>query len=649
MAETQPSPTNPDIRAAGLAKVDGFLFGMTQRCLMATIEIAPGVDLAALAGRLENATTPYRLELDDALPLENIAGGDDASAAFAVELARAVRGLQEAAGIPVCGAARLNELHALADGIRRMVLFLPSFHLPSAALALEAVLGLGNTLVAAPQGSEIPAQQQQALDALMMRLRGNAPGGNNTRHLIRAAHGLGIACRVLPLGVLQLGIGKSSRLFNSTSTDATSVIGTIMARNKLAATEFMRRADIPVPVTAAAPSAEAAVAAAKRIGFPVVVKPVDEERGRGVSTNLCDEEAVRQAHAKARRLSPNILVQKHIDGSEYRMLVVNGKLFWAFERAPAQVTGDGKQSVTGLIEATNSTRRDGRSTGLHLMKIVVDDALVAVLEGQGLTLESIPEAGQRVRLRTVPLVMDGGELIPVFDQVHPDNREMAERIARLLRLDIAGIDFLTPDISRSWREVGGGVTEANSQPQFSPMSRHDIYEVMLGELVPNRGRVPVALVIGEDTADLQAAVRDRLASAGMRAGLASDRKILIGSERVSQGRIDPFHAADLLATDPAVEAIVLFSDGREILRKGIPFERFDLLVVDGKGEVTPEQRRMLSLVHPHLDGPVIAVNRSPLAELVARTLGPDKARLAGTRAEVAAKLCSAVQAIGQTD
>jgi len=617
------------VRLAGTGRTRGYFHGLAHRCVIAEIAIDPSADLAGAGERLVRALAPRLLVLGGReWPAASVA---DPVAALVAALWHCLSGLLEQAGIPVAG----NALVIGREGDRLHVA-LPALLPPATADALGVLLPVADALTT---GEALTPAQDAALDALLERLRRVAPLGNNTRHLLRAAIALGMPHQLLPQASVQIGWGRLARLFSSTTTDATPIVGGAFAKNKLSATRMMRAAAIPVPESMPAPSEDDAVAAATRIGFPVVVKPADQDQGAGVSAHLGDAEAVRRGYAKARALSRNVMVEKHIEGNEYRLIVANGKLFWAFERAPARVTGNGVATVAALVADENRNRNAGPNTGLALAAIDFGDEADEALAIQGLNRDSIPEAGRVVRLQIAPRMIGGGDMIAVFDRVHPDNAVIAERAARALRLDIAGIDLLIPDISVSWREAGGRITEVNPGPQFSPFSRADIYHALLRDFVCGGGRVPAALVLGGGIDCHEA--HEALLANGLNPGTAAGR-IVIGPDLITETAGDLIAAADVLTGDPTVETIVLASDGAQVAREGLPLDRIDVLAI---GEGVADLPRLLALVADHLTGDALALAGDPALPEIRRILGADRVRTVADAAGLAAAIAATLTTI----
>jgi len=601
------------IRILEAGKTRGFAFGMMQEGAIARLAVSPHLDHANLVQRLDTILTPF-------LSTAHITGSTEAIPEpasremlryFGESLLRFVAQIQEGARVPVSAPGKIMSLKMPEnpnDGSAAQIsLAFPSL-LPTAAVStLGLVVQLAHEVSASSQPDSKPVQLQDQLENHVKQLRNAAPRGNNAAHMLRAALDLDIPTTALPHHTFQLGWGSRARLFDSTSSDATSMVGVAFAQNKIAATALMRQAGVPVPVNSTTPTLETALTAGREIGFPLVVKPVDQERGTGVTINIDTEKKLAKAFQRARKYSPRVMVEKQVSGREFRLLVVKGKLFWAFERVPASVTGDGRQTVSELIEAENAERRNRPFSGLSLAPIELAEDAHNLLELQDLSLDSVPQSGQFVRLQIVPRVDGGGQVVPVFDEVHPDNAAVACRATSLARLDIAGIDFLTPDVSRSWREVGGYITEINAQPQFSPLSKPDIYHDFLKQFMDGNGRIPVALVIGPDAEAIARTIRTPLAASGLRAGIATASRVSLGDEDLALGAIEPFTAGEMLKIEPRTDLIVVTCTGAESFGSGIPFDKVDVLIIADSGTLAPQTRGVLKSISQHLSGPALAL------------------------------------------
>ncbi len=433
-----------------------------------------------------------------------------------------------------------------------------------------------------------------ALKALM-------PGSSNVPRFLKAAFALGLPTLMLPGGVVQYGVGRRARWLDSTFTDETPTIAARLARNKRWASALLSQAGLPVPAQALVTDAEQAAQAAWRLGYPVVVKPADLDGGVGVAAGLDNEQEVREAFAAARRHSAQIVVEKHIQGRDYRLTVFKDEMIWAIERVPAGVWGNGQDTVYQLVARANMDPRRGRGPHAQLKTLVLDAEGLALLRKQGLDAQSVPLAGQFVRLRRAANVASGGQPVAVNDQVHPDNAQLAVRAAQALGLDVAGIDLLIGDVSRSWRENGTNVAicEVNGQPQLGQTTAAHLYGQLLERLVEGDGRVPIFLVLGADHPERwSAALAMALKARELRVGIAGEEGVFVDGERLTATPARLMDAGRMLALNRQVDAMVLSVDEDSVLRTGLPWARYDVLVLAGRHWPRAQQATDLPQANP---------------------------------------------------
>jgi len=460
----------------------------------------------------------------------------------------------------------------------RVRLVFPSLHdrTQGIRLALEAAVKLLHDVAAQSTEEEEDAAVAD-LKVQVKAVRAFAPGGMNTLNFLEAAHAQDIPWARIARNVYQYGWGAKARWLHSSFTDQTPVIAANIARDKRLASIVLHRAGLPVPEHLNVTTLDEALEAAEQLGYPVVVKPADLDGGVGVFTFLESSAAVGEAFTAASRLSPNLIVQQHIDGNDYRLQVFQGEVFWATHRKPAGVTGDGTHSVRELVKQINADPRRGPVDSSFLKWIVLDDETDAWLARQKLDLDAVPAEGRFVRLRGAANVTMGGTIEPVLEIAHPDNVALAVRAARVLRLDLAGVDLLIPDIRRSWRETGAAICEVNAQPEMSP----HLPSQLLRRLVPGQGRIPVVMVIGGDTSASRCR-RFFQAFARLDEGIGiGTTHASVSGAQVSSGTLDSFDVAQCLLSDPAVTAIALHVQDQGLMHSGLPFDRIDHLVLMG--------------------------------------------------------------------
>lgn len=355
--------------------------------------------------------------------------------------------------------------------------------------------------------------------------------------------------------------------------------GTLLAHDKAWANRLVTRLGFPGVVHAVVSNAAAAAEAPGRIGYPVVVKPVAAGKGEGVSAYVSDDAQLGAAFAQAARLSAKgVLIERRVEGIDHRLSVHGGTLAWVVARHPPTVTGDGVRCVEQLVDDENRRRRlAGAAEGGQgdLAQIAIDEESIATLARQGLSPASIPAAGSAVQLRTVANVSRGGTLSDCTARVHPDNRALAEAVARAFRMDTLGIDLITPDIGRSWREVPCAVIEVNQTPGVS-------YDAQAATVLalrfprPTDARIPAVLLLDQPMA-LADRVAGTLQGRGLRVGLAGERIALLEARpRCAPGAALHECVATLLA-DPGCDAIVITATASAVEQAGLPLDRFDLV------------------------------------------------------------------------
>jgi cyanophycin synthetase len=329
--------------------------------------------------------------------------------------------------------------------------------------------------------------------------------GPSTASLVRAAEHRGIPwLRLNDQSLVQLGHGKYQQRIQATVTSATSHIAVELASDKEETNKILATLGLPVPQQELVQSEAQAVRAAQRIGFPVVTKPYNGNHGRGISIGLASDAEVAQGFALAREHSRSVIVETFVEGDDHRLLVVNGALVAATRRTPGHVVGDGSHSVAQLVEIVNRDPRRGVGHEKVLTRLELDAQAQKMLASIGLQAESVPAAGRVVYLRSTANLSTGGTATDVTDVIHPDNREMAERAVRAIGLDVGGVDFLSKDITESYRSIGGGICEVNAAPGFrmhvapSEGTARDVAAPVIDMLFPAgaTARVPIAAITG---------------------------------------------------------------------------------------------------------------------------------------------------------
>ena len=391
-------------------------------------------------------------------------------------------------------------------------------------------------------------------------------------------------------GVVQLGQGRRRvRLLGST-TDRTSSIAVDIVGNKAFTGSLLRANGIPVPAGLRVDSADAAVAAATAIGFPVVVKPTDGSKGRGVQLGLQDAAAVAAAFPRAAAIGP-VMVEREIAGDDHRLLVIDGRLVAAARRLSARVVGDGRRTVRALIDRINADPRRGPEARSMLVTIAIDDEVQRTLAEQGKELRSVPADGEVVLLRRTANISTGGTMEDVTPRVHPECRRIAERAAVLAGLDICGVDLITTDITRSPYETGAGICELNRMPGLRPHMGDprspDVAQAIVDSLIPpgSDGRIPVAAITGTNGKTTTTLMVARIMrAAGAVAGMATTDGVWVDDEQIGRGDRAGLAGAHMVLRDPRVEVAVLEVARGGIIRDGLGFDRCNVGAVLNVGD-----------------------------------------------------------------
>ncbi|WP_332810816.1 cyanophycin synthetase family protein [Sphingomonas sp.] len=362
----------------------------------------------------------------------------------------------------------------------------------------------GLDCIVADQGNEGEFDFTRWLAALQRQVRRSAYGPT-TQALVDEAKRRGIpVMRLNDQSLVQLGHGKHQQRIRASITGKSSLIAVELAGDKDLTKKMLDASGVPVPRGIVVRDVEEAVREAKRLRYPVVTKPLDGNHGRGVTIGIANEEQLRFGFAAAAEHSRRVIVEQHFAGNDHRILVIGGKMVACAERVPAHVVGDGRRTIAELVDEVNQDPRRGDGHEKVMTRIKIDAHVIEYLQRSGRTTETIPAAGEQVMLRATANLSTGGTAIDRTDAVHPDNAEIARRAAAIIGLDVAGIDFIAPDIRRSVRETGGGVIEVNAAPGFrmhiepSEGAPRDVARPVIDMLFPrgSRSRIPIIAITG---------------------------------------------------------------------------------------------------------------------------------------------------------
>ncbi|HLQ13961.1 MAG TPA: cyanophycin synthetase [Steroidobacteraceae bacterium] len=403
--------------------------------------------------------------------------------------------------------------------------------------------------------------------------------GPSTASLVRAAEQRDIPwLRLNDQSLVQLGHGKYQQRIQATVTGRTPHIAVELASDKEETNKILATLGLPVPQQELVQSEDQAVRAGRRIGFPVVTKPYNGNHGRGISIRLTSDAEVAHGFRVAREHSRSVIVESFLEGDDHRLLVVNGELVAATRRTPGHVVGDALHTVEQLIEVVNQDPRRGVGHEKVLTRLELDAQAQKMLERAGLTAASVPEAGQIVYLRSTANLSTGGTATDVTDVIHPDNREMAERAVRAVGLDVGGVDFLTKNITESYRKIGGGICEVNAAPGFrmhvapSEGTPRDVAKPVIDMLFPPGAptRVPIAAITGTNGKTTTARMLAHITKmAGYTPGLTTTDGLYVDGQRTVSGDMTGPVSARMVLADPQIDIAVLETARGGLLRAGM--------------------------------------------------------------------------------
>jgi len=435
------------------------------------------------------------------------------------------------------------------------------------------------------------------------------PGANSTIPLLAAAHDKGIPFRHLDAGVYQLGWGSRAVRMDRSALETDSAIGLKLSNDKYHSASLMRSAGLPAADHIRVASVEAARGAAAALGWPVVVKPADRDRGEGVTVDVRDDVALRDAFAVASELSKSVLVERQVPGVCHRLFVSHGKLLFAVKRRPKGVYGDGLHRVTELVAVANE-KEMAKPPWQRLKPFPLDELALTSLAEVGLTLESIPGEGVLAPLRPIQSTEWGGVVEEVTQVIHPDNIDLANRVAQLFALNSAGVDMISQDIGQPWHTNGAIVNEINYAPLLSGEAVAKAYlPGFIGAVIKDDGRIPVDLFIGGQGAWSAACDRQQdLVTRGVRCFLSSHRVTLLPSREERMLASESLYDRTLaLLMDKGVEALVLVVQTDEFLHRGLPVDAITgVYTIDN--DITSfdkamglNARRVISVLHTEID------------------------------------------------
>jgi cyanophycin synthetase len=388
--------------------------------------------------------------------------------------------------------------------------------------------------------------------------------------------------------LVQLGYGVNQKRIRATIASTTSNIAVDIACDKEETKLLLEAAEIPVPRGTVIRTEVGLDEAIAKFGYPLVIKPIDGNHGKGNTTNIINKEQALKAFEAAKAYSRSVIVERFITGYDFRCLVINNKFICAALRTPASVVGDGEHDLNWLIEETNKDPRRGYGHEKVLTQITIDQFTQKMLDDAGITLEYVPKKGERVLLKPTANLSTGGTSTDVTDEVHPANVFMFERIARIIGLDICGIDVMATDLRTPIAENGGAVLEVNAAPGFrmhiepSEGLPRNVAEPVVDMLFPkgSAGRIPIISITGTNGKTTTTRLTAHIAkSAGKKVGYTTSDGVYIQNQLMMKGDCTGPVSSQFVLKDPTVDFAVLECARGGILKAGLAFQNCEVAVV----------------------------------------------------------------------
>jgi len=459
-----------------------------------------------------------------------------------------------------------------------------------------------------------PVNIEPVLEKLR-RIKAQHEGGATSNYILGEARKRNIPIRKMGIGSLvTLGYGKRQKKLRTAVADTTSGLGIELAGNKEETKAILRKANVPVPRGIVVETMEEMMARLHEVRYPLAIKPLNGNQGRGVTTRIHDEAGARFGFSIAQQISEEVIIEEFIEGYDHRFLVIDFKLVAVAMRVPASIRGDGSSTIQQLIDKANADPQRGNSAEHVLALIKVDEVTRHILAEKSLSLSSVLKPGEELVLKETANISAGGTAVDVTDSVHEENRFIVERIARIFNLDICGIDIITKSVAVPFTRETGAVIEVNAGPgvrmHSNPQSgkARNVAAPIIDMLFPSgKSRIPMVAVTGGTTAaEIVRAMESLAALEGNQVGSSTRDTSIINGHPFKKENTDDFENLQDLLFDPMINFAVMECSANNTWKNGLPFETCDVAIVEGiepetniNGEIfSPEELSRIQMVLP---------------------------------------------------